>query len=60
MRKDKGFTLVEIMVVVAIIGVLTAVVTPQIGSILSKAKISATKAETKSIGIGIINYKNDF
>ena len=59
MIKNKGFTLVELMVVIAVIGVLTAIVTPQIGGIIGKAKIAAAKAETQSIMLGIVSYKDD-
>lgn len=56
---NKGFSLVEIMVVVAVIAVLTAAVSPQISGIISKAKIAAAKSETKSIGLGIMSYQTD-
>lgn len=57
--KNKGFSLIEIMVVVAVIAVLTAAVSPQISGIVSKAKLAAVKGETKSISLGIMGYKDD-
>jgi type IV pilus assembly protein PilA len=46
-KKEKlnGFTLIELMVVVAIVGVLTAVGLPQLTAAQDKAKDSAAKAE---------------
>ena len=60
MIKNKGFTLVEIMVVVAVIGVLASIVSPQIGSMLSKAKITATQAETQNVGLAVASYRADY
>lgn len=56
-RKD-GFTLIELMVVVAIVGVLTAVGLPQLTKAQDKAKGSAAKAElvnfSKSCSIALV------
>jgi len=40
-KKQNGFTLIELMVVVAIVGVLTAVGLPQLNAAQDKAKIAA-------------------
>jgi type IV pilus assembly protein PilA len=42
-KKQNGFTLIELMVVVAIVGVLTAVGLPQLNAAQDKAKIAAAK-----------------
>ena len=42
--KKNGFTLIELMVVVAIVGVLTAVGLPELTKAQNRAKDSATKA----------------
>jgi len=44
-RVDKGFTLIEIMLVVAIIGILAAMVVPRLTGRTRMAKISVTKAD---------------
>ena len=49
-KKTNGFTLIELMIVVAIIGVLTAVGLPELGKAQSRAKSSAAKAEAVNVG----------
>ena len=44
-NKQNGFTLIELMVVVAIVGVLTAVGLPQLSKAQDRAKISAATQE---------------
>ena len=58
-RRARAFTLVELMVVVAIIGMLAAVVTINLVGQTDKARISRVKADFKVISDAIDLFKVD-
>lgn len=57
--KQQGFTLIEIMVVVMILAILAAVVLPNIMNRPEKARLSAAKAEIKTIETQMEAYRMD-
>ncbi|MBW1709809.1 MAG: prepilin-type N-terminal cleavage/methylation domain-containing protein [Deltaproteobacteria bacterium] len=57
MRKgEKGFTLIELMIVVAIIGILAAIAIPQFASYRQRAQDSAAKSALKNLATAQENY----
>ena len=49
MKNRKGFTLIEMLVVIAIIAVLVAIIVPVVGNSTTKAKAAADAANLRSV-----------
>ena len=58
-NSQRGFTLIEIMVVVVIIGVLGAIVVPQFMSRPDQAKVTAAKIDIQAIATALEMYRLD-
>jgi len=55
-RKDRGFSLVELMVVLVIIGVIAAIAIPNFLDALDRSKQRATVAEMRNWGTAVSAY----
>ncbi len=58
-QQERGFTLIEIMVVVIIIGLLAALVGPRLFGKVSTAKQKATKAQIELFGTALDTFRLD-
>lgn len=59
-RKSKGFTLIELMVVIVIIGILVAIALPNFISAQDRAKISSVKANAHTVQTMLETYAVDY
>lgn len=59
MKKQSGFTLIEVMVVVAILGILAAIVMTNVVGKDDQARVTTTKASLASIANALEMYKLD-
>ena len=59
MKKSKGFTLIELMVVIVILGILAAVIAPRIPKFVNKAKEGKTKGNLGTLRSTLNIYYSD-
>jgi type IV pilus assembly protein PilA len=55
-KNKKGFTLLELMIVIAIISILATIAIPQFSSYQQRAYRTATKSDVKNAYIALQNY----
>lgn len=58
-RNSKGFTLIELMVVIVILGILAAIIAPRIVGRTDEAKVTEAKVQIRNIETALRLYKLD-
>jgi len=59
-KKRKGFTLIELMIVIAIIAILAAVLVPNFMRAREASRLTACKSNLKNISTAVETYSNDY
>ncbi len=59
MRNNKGFTLIEMVVVLAVVAILAAILTPTIARNIEDAKVTRATNEAQVIGAAIASFYKD-
>src|SRR3990170_5868767 len=58
-RTPRGFTLVEVIVVIGVIAILAAILTPYITKYIDDSRVAKAKNETQVIGAAITSFYKD-
>ena len=56
MKSQKGFTLVELMIVIVIIGILAAIAVPKLSGSTAEANLAKAKADVRTVQSAVAIY----
>ncbi|MBU1261764.1 type II secretion system GspH family protein [bacterium] len=58
--RQKGMTLIEVMIVVCIVGILLAILAPRVGIFIEKSKSKTTYINISNLRLAISAYRSDY
>jgi prepilin-type N-terminal cleavage/methylation domain-containing protein len=58
--RSKGFTLIEMLVVIAIIGILVSILLPALAGAKDRAKAARARAEMQGIEVALAHYQTEY
>lgn len=58
-RGEAGFTLVEVIVIVAVLAIVAGIVAPMIFKQIDESKVTRAEADCKSIGSAVLTFRKD-
>jgi general secretion pathway protein G len=57
LKRNDGFTLLELMIVIAVIGLIATLVATNVSRRFDEAKVSATKVQVKQLGVVLDDFR---
>ena len=59
LQAERGFTLIEVLIVFAVIAIITAIAIPAMGFAIDRSKQMATMSDMRSLGVAVTQYYLD-
>ncbi|MCE5269802.1 prepilin-type N-terminal cleavage/methylation domain-containing protein [bacterium] len=59
MSNNKGFTLIEIIVAVALVAILSAAIAPSVLNNIAQGRIARTQSDVQALGSAVMRFKSD-